>query len=53
MFNVAATPATSPSAVGAPASIDAVISSCAWTKTAEVLLKENGVVQHNAPSELR
>ena len=54
LFNVAATPATSPSAAGAPASIDAVLnSSVVWSKTVEVSSKENGVVQHDGPNELR
>jgi hypothetical protein len=57
LFNVAATPATSPSGAAAPASIDAVLnSSGAWTKTVEVPLKENGVViaaQHDGSRELR
>jgi len=56
LFNVAATPATSPSGVVAPASIDAVLnSSIAWAKTVEVPLKENGVViaaQHDGSGEL-
>ena len=47
LFNVAVTPATSPSAEGAPASIDAVISSGAWTKCVEVSSKENGVIKHD------
>ena len=45
LFNVAVTPATSPSAAGVPASIDAVISSGAWTKSVEVSSKENGVIK--------
>ena len=56
LFNVAATPATSPSDAGAPASIDAVLNSGARTKTVEAPSKENGVViasQHNGPGELR
>lgn len=54
LFNVAATHATSPSAAVAPASFDAVISSRAgaWTKSVEVRSKENGVIQHDVPSEL-
>ena len=51
LFNVVATPETSPSSAVAPASIDAVLNSNAWTKG--VPLKENGVVQHDGPSELR
>ena len=51
LFNVAASPETSPSAARAPASIDAVISSGAWTKSAES--KENGVVQLDVPSKIR
>ena len=50
LFNVAVTPATSPSA---GASIDAVISSGAWTKSVEVSSKENGVIKHDVLSDLR
>ena len=56
LFNVAATPATSPSAAVAPASIDAVLNSGASTKTLEIPSKESGVViaaQHDGPGELR
>ena len=56
LFNVAATPATSPSGAAAPASIEAVLNfSGSWTKTVEVPLKENGVViaaQHDGSREL-
>ena len=53
LFNVAATPAISPSAAAAPASIDAVLNSDTWTKSMEVPSKENGVAQHDGPGELR
>ena len=39
--------------LGAPASIGAVVSSGAWTKSLEVPTKENGMVRHDVPSELR
>ena len=56
LFNVAATPASSPSAAVVPVSIDAVLSSSASTQTVEVPSNEDGVViaaQHDGPGELR
>ena len=56
LFNVAATPATSPSAALAPASIDAVLNLGASTQTLQVPSNGNGAViaaQHDGPSELR
>ena len=56
LFNVAATPATSPSAAVAPASIDAVLNLGASTQTVKVPSNENGVViaaEHDGPVELR
>ena len=56
LFNVAATPATSPSAAAAPASIDAVLNLGASTQTVKVPLNENGMViaaQHDGSGELR
>lgn len=38
---------------GLPASIDSVISSDSWTKSMEVPSEENGVIKHDAPSDLR
>ena len=54
LFNVAATPATSPSAAVAqtPASIDAVLNAGASTQTVEVPLNENAA-QHDDPGDLR
>jgi hypothetical protein len=52
LFNVAATPATSPSAAMAPASIDAVLNSGASTQTAEVPSNGNAA-QHDGPGDLR
>ena len=53
LFNVVATPATSPSAAVAPASIDAMLNAGASTKTVEVPSKGNGAAQHDGPGELR
>ena len=48
------TPATSPSAAGVPASIDAVIRSSAWSKSVEVPSKENGMIsKHDVLSDVR
>jgi hypothetical protein len=58
LFDVAATPATSLSGAAAPASIDALNSSGAWTKTVPSSFKGNGVVvaahwPRNGSGELR